>query len=131
MPHCVVEYTDNLVGEVDIPALLRALADKLCDSDGMFPKGGVRVRALRLTEYAIADGAADDAFVHLTVKVGQGRSREQLDAFFAGFFDLAKDALTPVFERRPLALSLYVEEVDEAGSYKHNTIHARFKATAK
>lgn len=128
MPHCVVEYTDNLAGEVDVPALLRALAERLCDSDGMFPKGGVRVRAHRLTEYAIADGAgADDAFAHLTVKVARGRPRERLDAFFAGFFEVAKDALAPAFARRPLALSLYVEEVDEGGSYKHNTIHARFK----
>ena len=128
MPHCIVEYTDNLVSEVNVPALLRKLADRLCDSDGMFPKGGVRVRAQRLTEYAIADGgSAEDAFVHLTVKIAQGRPRERLDAFFAGFFDLAKDALAPAFAQRPLALSLYVEEVDEAGSYKHNTIHTRFK----
>jgi 5-carboxymethyl-2-hydroxymuconate isomerase len=128
MPHCVVEYTDNLVGEVDVPALLRKLADRLCDSDGMFPKGGVRVRAQRLTEYAIADGAnPDDAFVHLTVKIGKGRTRERLDAFFADFFEAARQALAPVFARRPLALSLYVDEVDEAGSYKQNTIHTRFK----
>lgn len=128
MPHCVVEYTDNLAGEVDMPALLRTLADRLCDSDGMFPKGGVRVRAQRLTEYAIADGGdPNDAFVHLTVKVGQGRPRERLDAFFAGFFEVARDALAPAYAQRPLALSLYVEEVDEGGSYKHNTIHARFK----
>ena len=46
MPHCIVEYTDNLGPEAAIPALLQKLAAAFRDSDGMFPVGGIRVRAM-------------------------------------------------------------------------------------
>lgn len=126
MPHCTVEYTSNLSVDGDIPGLLAKLAAKFRDSDGVFPIGAIRVRALRLDEYVIADGAADDAFVHITVKIGQGRPAEFRKAFFDAFFDIAKEHLSPVFDARGTALSMYVEEVDEQGAWRHNTIHKRF-----
>jgi 5-carboxymethyl-2-hydroxymuconate isomerase len=128
MPHCIVEYTDNLAEDGDIPGLLKTLADALCDSGGVFPKGGVRVRALRLNEYVVADGAADDAFVNVTVKIGAGRPAAFKSAFFGGLFSLVEAHFADLFARRGLALSLYVEEADEAGSFKKNNIHTRFRA---
>lgn len=128
MPHCIVEYTDNLAGEGDIPGLLKTLADALCESGGVFPKGGVRVRALRLTEYVVADGAEDDAFVNVTIKIGAGRPAAFKTAFFGDLFSQIEAHFAELFARRGLALSLYVEEADEAGSFKKNNIHARFRA---
>jgi 5-carboxymethyl-2-hydroxymuconate isomerase len=130
MPHCTVEYTDNLAADGDIPGLLRKLADKLCGS-GIFPKGGVRVRALRLSEYVVADGAGDDAFVHLTVKIGAGRPAEVRAQFFGEFFAIVEQHFEALFARRGLALSLYVEEVDEAGSFKRNNLHQRLSAPGR
>jgi 5-carboxymethyl-2-hydroxymuconate isomerase len=123
--HCIVEYTDNLAADGDIPGLLHKLADKFCGS-GVFPQGGVRVRALRLTEYVVADGTADDAFVHLTVKMGAGRSAAFKAEFFGEFFGIVERHFDDLFARRGLALSLYVEEADEAGSFKRNNLHQRF-----
>jgi 5-carboxymethyl-2-hydroxymuconate isomerase len=127
MAHCVVEYTDNLAREADIPGLLWKLAKKFNESDGIFPIGGVRVRALKLTEYVIADGAENDAFVNITVKMGAGRPDDFKKRFFGEMFDMVKDHFEGLYAKRYLALSLYVEEADEAGSFKHNNIHARFK----
>lgn len=127
MPHCIVEYTDNLGSEADIPALLRKLAEKLCDSGGVFPVGGVRVRAIRLSEYVVADGAEDDAFVNVTVKIGPGRPEAFKKDFFGALFAIVEAHFAELFARRYLALSLYVEEADEAGSFKKNNIHQRFR----
>lgn len=127
MAHCVVEYTDNLGEEGDIPSLLRKLAAKFRDSGGVFPIGGIRVRAIRLTDYVIADGKEDDAFVNITVKMGAGRDPEFKKKFFGEQFEIVKDHFAGLYARRYLALSLYVEEADEAGSFKHNNLHARFK----
>lgn len=128
MPHCVVEYTDNLGAEADIQGLLKKVAAKLCDSGGVFPKGGVRVRALRLSEYVVADGLEDDAFVNLTIKIGPGRSDAFKTAFFGEVFAIVEDHFAALYAQRYLALSLYVEEADEAGSFKKNNLHQRFKA---
>ncbi len=128
MPHCVLEYTDNLGPDADIPGLLKKVAAKLCDSGGVFPKGGVRVRALRLSEYVVADGLEDDAFVNLTVRIGPGRPDDFKTAFFGRLFKVVEDHFADLYAKRYLALSLYVEEADEAGSFKKNNIHQRFRA---
>lgn len=126
MAHATVEWTDNLEGEFDLRALLRLIADEMrLRSDGVFPVGGIRVRAIRLTDYVIADDAGpDDAFINIDVKMGAGRSAEFRRQFFDALFEAVKRQLGDLFDRRPLALSLYVEEAE---GWKHNSIHARLK----
>lgn len=75
----------------------------------------------------IADGKGDDAFVNITVKMGAGRPAEFKARFFGELFEKVKVHFAALYERRFLALSLYVEEADEAGSFKHNNIHKRFR----
>jgi 5-carboxymethyl-2-hydroxymuconate isomerase len=128
MAHAVVEYTDNLGPEACIPELLEKLGKKFGDSGGVFPVGGIRVRAICLTEYFVADGQGDDAFVNVTVLMGAGRTAEFKAKFFGEMFEIVKDHFAWLFERRGLALTLYVNEADEAGSFKHNNLHARLKA---
>ena len=128
MPHCIVEYTDNLGQEAGIPALLEKLAAKFRDSDGVFPTGGIRVRAIRLTEYVIADGKGNDAFVNITAKIGPGRDPDFKKRFFKEMFEMIKAHFQSVFASRSFALSLYVEEADENGSFKENNIHARLRS---
>lgn len=127
MAHAVVEWTSNLEGEADIRGLLELIAAAMRNSGGVFPWGGIRVRGIRLDDYVIADGKADDAFVSVTVKMGAGRSAEFKQAFFTDLFEQIKTHFAELYARRYLALSLYVEEADEAGSFKHNNIHKRFK----
>ncbi len=129
MPHAIVEYSANLRDAADIPGLLQVIAARLRDSGGVFPLGGIRVRAYAAEDYVIADGTApDDAFIHVTVKIGAGRPDDFKRRFFGALFEAIKAHCAPLSARRGLALSLYVEEADEAGSFKHNTIHHRFAA---
>jgi 5-carboxymethyl-2-hydroxymuconate isomerase len=127
MAHAVVEWTDNLVGEADINGLLKLIAAEMREADGVFPWGGIRVRAIKLSDYVIADDSGQDAFINITVKMGAGRPADFRQRFFSHLFDKVKAHFAELYERRYLALSLYVEEADEAGSFKHNNIHARFR----
>jgi 5-carboxymethyl-2-hydroxymuconate isomerase len=127
MAHAVVEWTSNLEGQADIHGLLELIAAAMRNSGGVFPWGGIRVRAIRLEDYVIADGKADDAFVNITIKMGAGRSAEFKREFFAALFEQVKAHFAELYASRYLALSLYVEEADESGSFKHNNIHQRFK----
>ncbi|MBN8847018.1 MULTISPECIES: 5-carboxymethyl-2-hydroxymuconate Delta-isomerase [unclassified Sphingomonas] len=127
MAHATVEWTANLEGEFDLPGLLALIAAEMRErSGGVFPVGGIRVRAIRLTDYVIADGKGpDDAFINIDVKMGAGRDAAFRKAFFDQMFAAVKSFLGDLFERRPLALSLYVEEAE---GWKHNTIHQRLAA---
>ncbi len=124
MAHARVEWTANLEGEFDRPALLALIADEMrLRSDGTFPVGGIRVRAQRVDEWVIADGAdARDAFINIEVKMGAGRPAEFRDRFFDRLFAVVTAGLGDLFDRRPVALSMYVAEAE---GWKHNSIHRR------
>ncbi len=126
MPHINVEYTANLADEARIPRLLHSLHDVLIAQGGVFPIGGIRSRAQRLDEYRMADGAADDAFVHITLKIGSGRSEAVKRHVCDALFEAVKAHFAELYARRYLALSMELIEFNESGSYKHNNVHARF-----
>lgn len=128
MPHLTVEYTGNLGAQADIPALLRKANTVLIAQGGVFPTGGIRSRAIRLDDFCVADGTADDAFVHLTLKIGAGRSAEQKTKTGDDLFAMVKDHFAEIFASRFLALSLEIQEFSEAGTWKQNNIHGRYKA---
>jgi 5-carboxymethyl-2-hydroxymuconate isomerase len=129
VPHLTVEYSANLRAESDIPGLLpklaRCLIDLRADGKPVYPAGGVRVRAYEATEYCIADGSIDAAFVNATLRIGGGRSRAAVRATGDALFEVLKAHFAALFERRGLALSLYIDEVNEDGSWKQNNLHRR------
>jgi len=131
MPHLTIEYSANLRAAGDIPGLLPKLAQRLRDqrADGkpVYAAGGVRVRAYEAVDYCVADRAPDAGFVHATLKIGKGRSRETVRATGDALFEIMKAHFAPVLERQGLALSLYLDEVDETGSWKHNNLHTQMK----
>ncbi len=127
MPHLVIEYTANIAADADIPGLLRKANAALIAQGDVIPIGGVRSRAIRLTEYRVADGEADYAFVHATLKMGAGRSAETRKKLGDELFAVIKAHFAGLYARRYLALSMEIAEFDEAGTWKHNNIHARFR----
>ena len=67
MPHFTIEYSANLDGRVDMGAVVE-LVRKAAVETGIFPLGGIRVRAIRCEHYAIADGG-NFAFLDMPVDV--------------------------------------------------------------
>ena len=129
MPHFIIEYTDNIKAEADIPALLKKINQSLISHDDVFPIGGIRSRAIELHDYYIADGTEDDAFVHAVLKIGAGRSEEVKKVVCGELFAVIKNHFADLFAKRYLALSMELIEFSEAGTYKQNNIHARYKKT--
>ena len=132
MPHVVVEYTANLRPEADIAALLPKINAYLIDrhtaAGPVFPIGGIRSRAIELEEYCVADGQdADDAFVHVRITIGVGRDEATRKTMHDGLFELLKAHFAAIHATRGFALSMEAGEFLEAGTWKHNNLHARFK----
>ncbi len=61
--------------EADLPGLFAKVNEALA-ATGIFPLGGIRSRAHWLDTWQMADGKHDYAFVHMTLKIGPGRSLE-------------------------------------------------------
>jgi 5-carboxymethyl-2-hydroxymuconate isomerase len=130
MPHIVVEYSANLEPDVDVAALLKAVHGAALDT-GIFPLGGIRVRARRCTDFLIADGNPAHAFVHVTAKIGHGRDAGTKRAAGELIFAALSGFLRPIFERRTLGISFEMTELDADLSFKLNNIHDYLKAQAR
>jgi len=128
MPHFIVEFTANLEAQGDLPGLLKKINDTLIAQGGVFPIGGIRSRAIKLDCYRMADGEADYAFVHARLQIGAVRDEATKQRVGDQLFITSKSwSPTRCLKKRYLALSLELAEFSEAGTWKHNNVHARFK----
>ncbi|WOD16394.1 5-carboxymethyl-2-hydroxymuconate Delta-isomerase [Paraburkholderia kirstenboschensis] len=131
MPHLTLEYSANLADAESMSRLCNTLAQCLAEQrdneQRVYPPGGIRVRALRCEHYCIADGRADAAFLHANLKIAAGRSDAIKKATGDALFALIKQHFANEFEQSGLALSLEINEFSEAGTWKHNNLHARLK----
>jgi len=125
MPHLYIEYTDNIQAEADMPGLLRKMNETLLSHRDVIPAGGLRSRAMMLTDYVVADGSSDDAFVHVTLKLGKGRTEEDKHKICDDLFKTVKDHFRLLYDKRYLALSLELYEFQQP-TWKKNNIHTRY-----
>lgn len=126
MAHIVIEYSAGLRGRLDLPALLGAVHQAAL-STGVFPIGGIRTRAYEAEHYLIADGHPDNAFVHLSLKVGHGRDLETRRRACEMIFEAMCRHLAPLFETLPVGISLEMQEIDPVLTYKRNNLHEYVK----
>jgi 5-carboxymethyl-2-hydroxymuconate isomerase len=126
MPHLTVEYSANLPGRADLDQLCRALHGAMLDS-GLFELGAIRVRALRADHFAVADLLPENAFAHLTLRLGAGRSLDDRKRAGDLIFAAATQALATLFTTPHFALTLEMVEIDPDLSWKKNAIHPRLR----
>ncbi|WP_285218185.1 5-carboxymethyl-2-hydroxymuconate Delta-isomerase [Klebsiella quasipneumoniae] len=126
MPHFIAECTDNIREQADLPGLFAKVNEALA-ATGIFPIGGIRSRAHWLDTWQMADGKQDYAFVHMTLKIGSGRSLESRQDVGDMLFALIKSHFAALMESRYLPLSFAMEELDPTLNYKQNNVHALFK----
>ena len=131
MPHLTLDHSANLSTGGDFDGLCRKLAACLvaqrAEGRPVFPIGGVRVRAIAVDAWCIADGSSDAAYVHASLKAAAGRTPETLRAAGDAVFGVMKAHFADTYERMGLALSLEIGEFSEAGTWKHNNLHARLR----
>jgi len=121
MPHFIVEYSANMEPAVNINGLVAAIHNAAIGT-GVFPLKGTRTRATRRDIYEIADGHVDNAFVHISARIGHGRPAEVRQKAGEAVFNAACEYLRPYLEAHPLAVSFEIQEIDPATSFKMNNL---------
>ncbi|EPK3139357.1 MULTISPECIES: 5-carboxymethyl-2-hydroxymuconate Delta-isomerase [Enterobacter] len=125
MPHFIAECTDNIREQADLPGLFAKVNEALA-ATGIFPIGGIRSRAHWLDTWQMADGKQEYAFVHMTLKIGSGRSLESREEVGEMLFALIKAHFANLMAARYLALSFELDELHPTLNYKQNNVHALF-----
>jgi 5-carboxymethyl-2-hydroxymuconate isomerase len=119
-----MEYSANLDDDLDIPALFEKL-NETAIATGVFPIGGIRTRAVRCEFFRVGEGDPENTFVHLTAKVGSGRSPEVLKAASDTIFETFSASLKPIFDRRWMSVGFEMIELHPERNYRMNNIHKK------
>jgi 5-carboxymethyl-2-hydroxymuconate isomerase len=130
MPHFTIEYSANLDTRVDMGAVVE-IVRKAAVETGIFPLGGIRVRAIRCEHYAVADGRPDLGFLAMVLRLGEGRDLATRKKAGEHIFRMLSDHLDPVFRQSPFALSFDMQINDSQTSWKRNNIHEQLTTEAK
>ena len=121
MPHLSFQYSANVEQWVDLHQFCRVLRDAAVATN-VFPLAGIRVRGVRCNHCEIADGSMEMGFIDISVRLRGGRELEVRKQATQSIFEAAESFLAPVLDRRPLALSLEMGDIDPNLSPKVSSI---------
>ncbi len=129
MPHFTLEYSGNLDGRLDMAKAVEVVRKAAVEA-GIFPMGGIRVRAVRCEHYAIADGNPDLGFIAMVLRLGEGRDLPTRQKAGEHVFKALSGFLDPVFADSKFALSFDIQINDKDMSWKRNNIHEALEVEA-
>jgi len=121
MPQLTLEYTDNL--EFEVQPLLARLHFELA-ATGAINLKGLKSRAVRHSEYRIADGNPEYAFVHVNLLIREGRPIEVQKDAAQRVMMVLKDAFGDRFEKGYLSLSVDIKEMRDGIAQTFHNIPA-------
>jgi 5-carboxymethyl-2-hydroxymuconate isomerase len=121
MPHLTLEYTDNV--QVDVQPLLARLHAEVV-ATGAINLKGLKSRAVRHTDYRIADGNPDYAFVHVNLLIREGRSIEIQKDAARRVMAVLKETFGNRFDKGYLSLSVDIKEMREGIALTDHNIPA-------
>jgi 5-carboxymethyl-2-hydroxymuconate isomerase len=129
MPHFTIEYSANLDARIDMAKVVEVVR-KAAVETGIFPLGGIRVRAVRCEHHAIADGNPQLGFLDMVLRLGEGRDLATRKKAGEHIFKVLSAFLDPVFAQSKFALSFDMQINDKETSWKRNNIHEALKVEA-
>lgn len=74
MPHCIIEYSIDLEQENDFKEVTK-LINKTIEDSNLFDNKTIKTRTFVSSNYLI--GGLSKSFIHITVKLLEGRTKEQ------------------------------------------------------
>ncbi|WP_396189280.1 5-carboxymethyl-2-hydroxymuconate Delta-isomerase [Flavobacterium sp.] len=77
MPHCVIEYSQDLQIHFNQSNFSNMISKKLIDSD-LFDPNTIKIRAMKYDDYLVAN--TSKPFIAISVKLMPGRSKFQLES---------------------------------------------------
>ncbi len=84
MPHCIIEYSQKLESSLDIKALVQCVHSSTLAS-GLFSEQAIKSRAIAYEHYQT--GGSDGPFIHITIRLFDGRTGEQKAALSRAVLD--------------------------------------------
>ena len=117
MPHFVLEYSDNILEEVDFKDFFERLHTLLVEN-GPFNLSAIKSRAIRHQQFHVADGKEPNAFVHLTLSIFKGRDLSIRQAVGEKILSFLKGEFARSFEKLNCSYTGEIKEMDKDTYFK-------------
>ncbi len=124
MPHLTLEYSDNI--EVHVQPLLARLHEEVV-ATGAINLKGIKSRAIKHTQYLVADGDPDYAFVHVGLLIREGRPIEVQKEATQRVMKVLKESFGHLFQKRKLSLTVDLKEMREGIALTEHNIPDKTK----
>lgn len=121
MPHLTLEYSDNV--EFEVQPLLKRLHEEIAATGAVNLKG-LKSRALRRSDYRIADGYEGYAFVHLNILLRGGRDLETRQEIAQRAMAVLEETFGHYFDDGYISLSVDMKEMQPGLAITHHNIPA-------
>ncbi len=110
MPHIIIEYSANLLPDLDVPKMLGTLHDSLAASG--VDKGRIKTRAIKIDHAFVGEKGASGSMIHGTLLLIEGRDiatkKKLADPLFAALKDAAGGPdIAVTFEVRDMVKDTY------------------------
>ena len=122
MPHLTLEYSDNI--EVEVQPLLKRLHEEVV-ATGAINMKGIKSRAIKHTQYRVADGDPDYGFVHVGLLIREGRPIEVQKDATRRVMNVLKETFGHLFETRKLSLTVDLKEMRDGIALTDHNITAK------
>ena len=119
MPNLTLEYTDNL--DFDVQPLLERLHSELV-ATGVINLKGIKSRVVRYSEYRIADGNPEYAFVSVSLLIREGRPVEVQKDMTQRVMTVLKETFGERFENGYLSLTVDIKEMRDGIALTYHNI---------
>jgi len=118
MPHCILEYSSNIVDRPDPTRLLTDIHEALA-STSLFSLADIKSRIIRHDAYVVGDGAPERSFVTLNIQIFGGRSDEAKGRITDAATEVLKRAFPESLRRQKCSLTVQVSEIHRPSYRRH------------
>ncbi len=112
MPHCLLEYSSNIIEKNKSRDALQAIHTAL-DKTGLFQLADIKSRAVEHKDFFIGDGNESRAFVALTVSILSGRSDETKRSVSSACLEALKKIFSESLSSLKLSITVQIKELDK------------------
>ncbi|MFC2088362.1 5-carboxymethyl-2-hydroxymuconate Delta-isomerase [Calditrichota bacterium] len=118
MPHCILEYSDNLVEKPDFSKLLAEIHKTMVET-GLFKIDDIKSRIIKHNIYRIGDGHLDKVFVTLNVEILSGRSDEVKTKISESLIPLLIKFFHKTISQKNCSITVQISDINRASYQKY------------
>ncbi len=110
MPHLILEYSSNLIEKNNFEKLFAQYNPLLAETLAT-DITGCKCRAVEVKDYYIGNGDANQAFVHMELKILRGRDNAKQREIGVKLMELARTHFAESFKKLTTQLTLEIVEI--------------------